>query len=157
MMTTSDTMPACNCCGEYFEEAADARSSTCPACRQKYGHSPRPNVASAAVMLVVGTYTLVLSLFADWLSIGSKDGFGWRQWLGMLLAFVLVISGALTRVTAILVMGLLIGGVTILADVLKLGDSSGFGWQQIAGSMVGLVMIGLGVVRGRQRHSERIL
>ena len=153
-MQTSDTMRACNCCGEYFDDSADARSSTCPACRQTYGQSPRPNVASAAVMLVVGSYTLLLSLFADWLGIGSKPGFGWQQWLGMLLAFVLVISGAVTRVTAILVMGLLIGGVTILADVLLLGDSSGFGWQQIAGSVVGAIMIGLGVVRGRRRLSN---
>jgi len=154
MMMSADTKRACNCCGEYFDESTDARHPTCPACRQKYGDATRPNVASAAVMLVVGSYTLLLSLTADWLSIGINVGFGWRQWMGLLLAFVLVISGALTRVTAILVMGLLIGGVTILADVLKLGDSSGFGWQQIAGAVIGLIMIGLGVVRGRRRRLD---
>ena len=115
------------------------------------GGVSRRSLDAAAVLIVVGVYVLVLSLLADWLAIGSASGFGWQQWTGLLLGTMLVISGALTRVAAILVIGLLICALTLLADWLALGDTPEFGWQQFTGCVLGVALIVVGCMVGRRR------
>jgi hypothetical protein len=45
-------------------------------------------------VLVGGTLLGVVSLLADVVGIGGFAGFGWKQGLGVVLAFVLVLLGA---------------------------------------------------------------
>jgi len=45
-------------------------------------------------MLVIGTAIGVLALTADLIGIGAFPGFGWKQWLGVAAAALLVAVGA---------------------------------------------------------------
>lgn len=154
-MMTSDSMCKCDRCGGAFAENGGARELTrlCPACRSIGSHvdNSEKGLGSAAVFIVVGCYVLALSLLADWLRFGSDSGFGWQQLAGVFLGGVLVVTGGITRVAAILVIGLLILCVTLLADWLAFGDSEGFGWQQGVGCAVGLILILVGIMCSRTR------
>ena len=135
----------------------------CPQCA--CGGSGNPAVGSrgalacteklnpAAIIMVAGFYLASLSLFADVLGFGSSEGFGWQQGAGVVLGGVLLFTGALLRVPTLLVIGLATGALTLMADWLALGDSEGFGGQQILGTIVGvgLIVVGLVVARGRAR------
>ena len=47
------------------------------------------------VVLVIGAVLLVLSLAADVLRPGGSPGFGFLQWAGAILGFVLLVAGGL--------------------------------------------------------------
>lgn len=98
----------------------------------------------AAILLVVGLFILIISLFADALAFGGHEGFGWQQQIGLALAGVLVLTAAVMRTSTLLVIGLMTCVITVLADWLGLGNSEGFGIQQIIGSLLGLLLIGVG-------------
>ena len=53
----------------------------------------------------------------------------------------------------LLVVGTLVGAISLLADVVKLGGFEGFGWKQALGTAVGVVLVLLGAykVLGRER------
>ena len=53
----------------------------------------------------------------------------------------------------LLVVGTLLGIVSLLADVLRIGGFAGFGWKQVLGTAVGVVVILVGAygVLGRDR------
>lgn len=103
----------------------------------------------AAVLMVVGLMVLVMSAAADYLRFGYAEGFGIWQRLGMLLGAGGVLMGALTRTSTILVIGLITGVVTLLADWLGFGNTEGFGIQQLSGCMLGAVLIVTGALIGR--------
>lgn len=44
-------------------------------------------------MLVIGTGLGVLSLTADLIGVGGFPGFGWKQWVGTVVAALLVAVG----------------------------------------------------------------
>jgi uncharacterized membrane protein len=46
-------------------------------------------------MLVVGTAVGVLALTADLVGLGAFPGFGWKQWVGVAAAAVLIGVGAI--------------------------------------------------------------
>ena len=49
-----------------------------------------------------------------------------------------------------LVLGIVLGIVSLFADSLGLGASPGFGWKQTLGLVIGLALIALGLWRTRQ-------
>jgi hypothetical protein len=111
---------------------------------------PRERGLDAAIVVTTtGLLVLVTSVLADPLGFGSSEGFGWQQWTGVAVAAILTLIGAIMRVSTLLVVGLIIGGVTILADWLGLGSAEGFGWQQILGSALGVLLIAIGLLVAR--------
>jgi hypothetical protein len=46
-----------------------------------------------ATLLVIGVIIAVLTLLADWLRLGSVEGFGLKQLTGSLLGVVLIVAG----------------------------------------------------------------
>ena len=56
--------------------------------------SRKPGLNPGAVIAAVGLMMLVISLLADLLAFGGSEGFGWRQLLGVALAGVMVLIGA---------------------------------------------------------------
>ncbi len=127
----------------------------CLACadgEQQALHTWNRGVDRAAVLAVLGLSILVISVFADHLGFGRSPGFAWKQEAGVLLAALLLLTGALIRVPTLSVCGLLAGGVTVLADRIGFGDSAGFGWQQVAGTAVGglLLLWGYALYHGRR-------
>jgi hypothetical protein len=122
-------------------QCADAEASVPP---------PRERRLNVPVALMtVGLIVLVMSVFADVLAFGSSKGFGWQQWSGVALAGVLILAGAIMQIPTLLLIGLITGGVTVLADWLGFGSAEGFGWQQQLGSALGVAMIVLAWVLAR--------
>lgn len=114
---------------------------SCADGEQRALHTWNRGVDRAAVLAVMGVLVLIISIFADRLGFGRSPGFDWKQEAGVVLAALLLLTGALIRVPTLSVCGLLAGGVTILADRIGFGDSPGFGWQQVAGSVLGVVLL----------------
>ena len=129
-------------------DCADAEDDDAPAQKR------RLNVA--AITITMGLYVLGVSMFADVLGFGSADGFGRQQWTGIAITGVLVLVAAIIQIPMLLVAGLLLGGTTLLADWLGLGDVPGFGSLQMLGAAlgVGLTILGLGVGRQKKREQE---
>ncbi len=87
-----------------------------------------------------------ISLFADQLAFGSADGFGWQQWAGVVVSTVLVIVGGLIRAPTLLSIGFVALAITLAADHIGFGSDDGFGWQQICGLVLGVLLIGGGAI-----------
>lgn len=105
----------------------------------------------AAVVGAVGLVVLTLSLFADWFKFGDVAGFGWQQAAGVLLGALLVFLGALARAATLLMIGVMTGLLSLLADWLAFGSAEGFGWQQMLGTGLGVVLLVLALVVSRIR------
>ncbi len=106
------------------------------------------------VVTTTGLLVLVVSVLADPLGFGSSEGFGWQQWTGVAVAAILTLTGAIIQIPMLLVVGLHTGGVTILADWLGLGSAEGFGWQQILGSALGVLLIAIGLLVARSMSRD---
>jgi len=105
----------------------------------------------AAILVVSGLLVLVISVGADLFAFGSTAGFGWRQWTGVALGLFLVFVGAVIQVPTVMVIGLITGLLTLLADWLGLGNAQGFGVHQLLGALLGMLMIGAGLLAGRRK------
>jgi hypothetical protein len=150
-MDGSEAKPVCECCGapavvhirnevagevivrHFCLDCADAEANASPP-RER-----RLNIPVA--LMIVGLIILLMSVFADALAFGSSRGFGWQQWSGVALAGLLTLAGAIMQIPTLLLIGLITGGVTVLADWLAFGSAPGFGWQQQLGSAVGVALI----------------
>lgn len=99
-----------------------------------------------AISISVGLFVLVLSVFADGLGFGNTAVFGWKQILGIGVAGVLILAGAVMRVPTMLIVGLIFGVLALLADWLGFGNSEGFGRHQITGTFAGFVFIVAGLI-----------
>ncbi|GEM_PF-2734563 len=128
--------------------AGGAASGTVPSARN-LGATGR-SLHHAAVLTVLGLYLLLLALLADQLRLGNTQGFGYQQWAGVLLAAVLLLTGALLRIPTLAVIGLLTGSLTLLADYLGLGRSPGFGGRQAIAAALGVLLLITGCLRGRK-------
>ena len=136
------------------EAAAPLVPVLCPSCAeadQDLRASPGRGLNRAAILISVGLFVLALSVLADLLAFGSGEGFGWKQILGFGIAGVLVLTGAMVRIPTLLVIGLIIGSLSVLADWLGFGNVEGFWWQQILGSLLGLLLIAAGITLARRR------
>jgi uncharacterized membrane protein len=114
----------------------------------------------AALLILVGLIILVLSIGADFFAFGQAEGFGWKQMTGVFCGVALLVLGAITRTQMVVVTGLIMGGLTLLADQLSFGSSPGFGWHQMLGTLLGgvLVLAGLSVAfrKGMAPHVPTI-
>ena len=141
------------------EEAPDpVRPLLCVLCAahdQEAGPRRARGANRAAILLCVGLFVLVISAAADWLAFGSSEGFGWKQLLGLGMAGILLLIGALVRIPTLSVIGLFIGLLSVLADWLGFGNAEGFGWQQMAGCALGAALMALGLVFARAVGSDR--
>lgn len=52
---------------------------------------------SALLIVVVGVFLVLLSLFADAIGVGGQPGFGWKQTVGLLIGVALVGFGLWRR------------------------------------------------------------
>lgn len=114
----------------------------------------RREINRGVVLVTTGLYVLVISVFADQLGFGSADEFGWKQWVGMIVAGVCVLAGGLMRVPTLMAAGALLGVTTLAADWLGIGDRAGFGWQQALGAAVGAMLIAIGVALARRGNTS---
>ena len=157
-----ESMPVCEKCGapaiiHISSEAAPHGTvrhfcMRCAALEESKTLSRRPGLNGAAVLIVVGLFTALLCVFADQLEFGRGEGFGWKQLTGLWIGVVLVVVGAFMRIATALVIGLIFGLLTVLADWLQLGGREGFGGRQMCGTVlgVGLIVAGLALARGRR-------
>jgi uncharacterized membrane protein len=104
----------------------------------------------SAILLTVGAVVLGISLFADQLRFGNSEGFGLKQYFGMSVAVMLVLTAALIRVPTLMVIGLLTGSLTILADMFRFGQEQGFGWHQMLGTILGITLLAAGLLESRR-------
>ena len=107
------------------------------------------------ILISVGLFVFAVSSLADLLKFGSGEGFGWKQEAGLALAGMLALTGSVFGVLMLIVIGVVIGTLTLLADLLAFGSNAGFGIQQLIGSLIGLavMMAGLRIV---SRTSRRV-
>ena len=129
----------------------------CPACEgEGPGRGAGGSAQRAAVLISVGLFVLAISVLADLLAFGSAAGFGWQQIAGLGLALVLVLTGAMMRIPAIAIIGLIVGVLALLADWLAFGSAEGFGWQQILGVALGAALAAGGVFSTRVRQGRQL-
>ena len=105
-----------------------------------------------AILISVGMIALLLSVFADELNFGSSQGFGAKQELALAMAMICVFTAALIRVPTLMVIGVLGGGLTVLADVLHFGHDPGFGWHQQLGTLIGALLVVCGWLESRRQN-----
>ena len=111
------------------------------------------------ILISVGLFVFAVSSLADFLKFGSGEGFGWKQEAGLALAGMLALTGSFVGVLMLIVIGIVIGTLTLLADLLAFGSNAGFGIQQLLGSLFGLAVTvtGLRIVsRTSRRVSEPV-
>ena len=141
----------CEMCGAEIPAGDGARdpggSRLCPRCvglHHPASHGRRGGLNRPAILIATGLITLVISLLADTVAFGRAKGFGWRQLLAAGIAGVFFLCGGILRIPTLVVVGLLAGGLSLLADLLKFGASPGFGVHQVAGCGLGLLLVVLG-------------
>jgi hypothetical protein len=120
-----------------------------------FAHIDDPRIprhwGEAAVIAAAGAVLLTLSLFADWFKFGDMAGFGWHQAAGVMLGGLLVLLGAVARAPTLLFIGIVTGALSLLADWLAFGSSEGFGWQQMLGTGLGIMLLAGAFVVSRTR------
>lgn len=102
----------------------------------------------SAVLVVIGFFLLTTSILADWLQLGHRHGFGAWQVASMMLAVVVISSGALVRISSLSVLGLCLLLVTLAADYLGLDGRTGFGVRQTTVLVIACITIATGVALG---------
>ena len=105
----------------------------------------------AAILIVTGLMGLFISVFADVLNWGEGQAFGYKQLVALVLAGGGVLVGAVTRIPTLYVVGVITGGLTLVADWVQFGKSPGFGWEQMTGTVIGILLIIAGVGLARRR------
>ena len=115
--------------------------------------NPPRQWAAAAVLGSIGLVVLLLSVFADWLRLGSAAGFGWYQQTGVVVGAVVLLLGAVARVPTLLILGMFACVLSILADWFAFGSAEGFGWQQILGTALGALLIIAALIVSRSKAS----
>ncbi len=102
--------------------------------------------------MLVGMVIAFISLFADALPLGGSNGFGRHQWIGVALSGLVLLCGAAMRAPVLLVVGAVIGGLSLGADYLR-ADGAEFGAVQRAGLLLGVALLAAGGLRlSRQRR-----
>lgn len=98
------------------------------------------------VLLVVGIVVMALSLFANQFGIGLTAVFGYKQSLGAVLGAAITAMGFFwttdnAKLTGILLLagGAILLVVSLLADMFGFGGTPGFGYNQIIGSVAGVL------------------
>jgi len=164
----SETEPVCQDCGapanthiSSVTGAGLGMEHLCNLCANTRYSATRDDThrrSRGVVLILVGSFVLFISLFADQLAFGHSDGFGWRQAAGFGVACLVFLIGTLVRVPALIVSGMGIGGVALLADWMQLGAMHGFGRQQAMGVLFGALMILVGIMVSRPHpHSHGLL
>ncbi len=156
----SRPQPVCERCGEPALVHITSEASSGPTMRHlclRCADAEQPDRPArdrflnyGAILFSLGAFVVLLSAFADVLRFGRSEGFGPRQAVGLGIALVCIFTAAIVRVPTLMVFGILAGGLTILADVLKFGHGPGFGWNQMLGVAVGLALILSGYLESRR-------
>lgn len=153
----SETQPLCEKCGrpalvhvtnEIGHEGMVRHY--CMECAGRQDQIPRRGdrrLNRGLVLMLLGTFTLTFSLFADQIGFGQSPGFGWKQDITLVLGVVLVGVGTLVRASTLFLMGGIIAVLALLADWLHLGSKRGFGYEQTLGTILGFLFLLAGIVR----------
>ncbi len=159
MMSVSSAKFVCEKCGAPAlvnitndEEQGPTMRRLCLACadlEETAGAERRRHLNYGAILISAGAFVLLLSILADWLGFDA-GAFGWKQRGGLLLAGVLVTTAAIVQVPTLLVIGLLFGGLTLLADLVGFGNAPGFGLHQGIGTLLGVMLVAAGLVEARR-------
>jgi hypothetical protein len=110
----------------------------------------------SSLIIIIGLLLAVLGASADLFGMHGAAGFGWKQQAGVIVGALLVVLGALLRVDALAVGGLILFAVAALADVYGTIGAPGMGWRQRVAIIVGLVLV-LGGLRLRHRRPPQRL
>ncbi|MCC7292203.1 MAG: hypothetical protein IT449_09110 [Phycisphaerales bacterium] len=111
-----------------------------------------PPLSEAAVFLATGAFVTTLSASADYVRLGEQPGFGWYQIAAIFISIVLFLAGVVMRATSITLIALLMGGLTLFADWIKVGHVEGFGWHQRIGTATGVALMLWGLWLARRRR-----
>ncbi len=107
------------------------------------------------MVMALGLFILSLSVMADHLQLSLSEAFGLRHWVVVGICVVLVGAGALLRLSMVMLLGVLMLVATLLADLLSLGDSAGFGLHQSLGVAVGVGLILIGAFAFRRNRTSQ--
>jgi len=55
------------------------------------------NPMLAWVLIGIGAILVLIALFADPLGLGKSAGFGWKQWLGVIIGALIILAGFYLR------------------------------------------------------------
>ncbi len=55
------------------------------------------NPMLAWVLIGIGAILVLIALFADPLGLGKSAGFGWKQWLGVVIGALVILAGFYLR------------------------------------------------------------
>jgi hypothetical protein len=55
------------------------------------------NPMLARIVIGIGAILVLIALFADPLGLGKSAGFGWKQWLGVVIGALVILAGFYLR------------------------------------------------------------
>jgi hypothetical protein len=162
MMNEKRGLECCQICGQEARVHVTSEQTgqatvrhlciSCAAARSDIEQERYSAINHGFVMICIGVFITLMSVFADSLRFGKSAGFGELQWTGLVLAIVLLLSGLVLRTLTVLMTGAVLGGITLLADWLSFGNSPGFGGQQVLGVILGSAMILFGLYLALRRQ-----
>lgn len=167
-MAQSDAAVTCAHCGgparvqvlEGYAAGRPLRRRLCLGCVDGHfaryiasgAESGRPHLSISSGFLFTGALVALLGVSADQIVPAGSDGFGWRQWSGLLTGALFITLGAMLRVDIVGIAGAALSAIAILADVLGNAGSPGIGWKQSLAIIGGIGFVAIGL-KLRQREA----
>lgn len=170
-MGLSDTAAVCAACGqparvqvlEGYASGKPVRWRLCLSCvdsqYERYlragAEIGRPRLSISSGLLFAGALLALLGVSADQMTPLDANGFGWRQWSGLLTGVLFITLGAMLRVDIVGIAGAVLSAVAILANYLGHDYSPGIGWKQALAIIVGFGFVATGLkLRKRELESK---
>jgi len=116
--------------------------------------SSRRRLSLGSMLIVGGLVIGMLGVAGDYLGIRGARGFGLYQQFGVAVGALFILVGALLRVDAVGVVGMVVFALAACADLLGLAGTAGIGWKQQSAIVAGSVLIVAGIVLRRRRHGR---
>ncbi len=106
------------------------------------------------ILIDAGIVLAVVTLAANELGISGQSGFGWRQITGLEVGLLCIVLGLLLRRALLGVSGAFLLGLSLSADLLRLGHSPGIGWRKQVALALAVALVGIGVAWQRRLKNK---
>ena len=119
-------------------------------------HSGR-RMSIGGLLIFAGLFVGAIGVLGDYLGIEGHSGLGWYQQTGIALGALLIVVGSLFRVDTMAEAGVLVFGLSLLADVFGLRGAAGIGWKQQLATLAGVAMALTGIWLRRRARGYSVI
>lgn len=116
----------------------------------------RSRLSIASMLLFAGVVLVILGISVDQIGYHGSTGFGWKQTVSLAFGVFCVAIGALLHADLVAILGSIVFGIAVSADLYGPVGAPGFGWRQSAVVLLGALMIGIGLHRRRRGLTRQL-